>query len=187
MSEFELRPARRSLRLPRRDYSEAGYYFITLCSHGRDDIFGVVLDGEVHLNAPGYFVREEWAQTQRSRDGVILDEFVIMPDHVHGIILLDDLASARGKARRHHAPCSEAEWGAPTTPTERRFGAPDSGSLSTVIRSFKSATSKWINRLRQTPGAPVWQRNFYERVIRDEDELSRTREYIRNNPARWKM
>ena len=99
-----------------------------------------------------------------------LDEFVVMPNHVHGILVIAD--NRRGTACR-----------APTT--VERFGRPVTGSLPTIVRSFKSVSTKRINKVRNTPGIPVWQRNYYEHVIRSEKELDRIRQYIAHNPASW--
>lgn len=96
-----------------------------------------------------------------------MDEFVVMPNHLHGIIVID----GRGTACRARI--------------EESFGRPVAGSLPTIIRSFKSAVSKRINQMRVNPGVPVWQRNYYERVIRDEQELNGIQHYIADNPAKW--
>ena len=106
------------------------------------------------------------------------DEFVVMPNHVHGIIWIvgDDAVGAR----RRRAPMGDDQ-------TVERFGKPVSGSIPTIVRAYKSATTKRINALRGTPGAPVWQRNYYEHIIRDEEDLQRIRQYIRDNPTQWTM
>jgi len=105
------------------------------------------------------------------RSNVEPDEFIVMPNHFHGIITIKAGNIRRGMAR--HAP------------TGREFAKPVANSLSTIIGAFKSAVTKSINILRNTPGMPVWQRNYFEHVIRNEKELSRIREYIRLNPLQW--
>jgi REP element-mobilizing transposase RayT len=115
-------------------------------------------------------VETEWRRTGELRANVVLDEYVVMPNHFHGILLVKD--DGRGTAR-----------GAPTT--VERFSRPTEGSVPTIVRSFKSAVTKAVNRARQTPGARVWQRNYYEHVIRYEESLSEIRGYIACNPARW--
>lgn len=100
----------------------------------------------------------------------MLDAFVVMPNHVHGIIALAD-HDGRGTSQRG--------------PTIERFGKPTSDSIPTILRLFKSATTKRINEMRDTPGLPVWQRNYYEHIIRNESSLDRIRQYIFDNPARW--
>ncbi len=113
-------------------------------------------------------------KTADIRPGVELDACVVMPNHFHGIIVVSNdrgTAIGRGTARR--------------APTVERFGQPVSGSIPTVMRSFKSAVTKRINEMHQTPGKPLWQRNYYEHVIRNENELNRIRQYIIDNPAKW--
>jgi putative transposase len=119
------------------------------------------------LNPLGVAVRDEWLRTAELRDNVELDAFMVMPNHVHGIVVVTD---CRGTARR--------------APTEQ-FGKPIAHSIPTIIRAFKSASTKRINEIRSTPGAPVWQRNYYEHVIRIDQELNAIRQYILANPANW--
>ena len=170
---------RRSIRLPEYDYGQPGAYFITVCTQGRMCLFGDVVRGRMRLNAHGRIVAEEWHRTERIRDHVALDAFVVMPNHVHGIIGITvdpdghGPNERRGTARR--AP----------TGTNRRFGQPRPGSLPTIVRAFKSAATRRINQHRGTPGASVWQRNYYEHIVRGRRDLERIRRYIRTNPARW--
>jgi len=161
---------RRSIRLRGYDYTRAGEYFITICTRDRMCLFGDIVDGEIALNEYGKIVADEWIKTAEIRDEIALDEWIVMPNHFHGIFVICD---RRGTARR--------------APTMERFGQPVAGSVSTIIRSFKSAVTKRINETRQTPGVKLWQRNYYEYVIRNEDELNRIREYIIGNPAKWDL
>ncbi|MEW5700830.1 MAG: transposase [Candidatus Zixiibacteriota bacterium] len=163
-------PHRRSVRIAGYDYTRAGAYFVTICTRDRACILGDVVDGTVHLNPLGCAARHEWMVIPTHHPQVVLDVFVVMPNHVHGIIIL---SHPSGTARR--------------APTEERFARPVAGSLPTIVRAFKSASTRSINLLRRTPGAAVWQRNYYEHVIRNEDELLRAREYIVNNPLRWSL
>jgi len=160
---------RRSIRLKGYDYALSGAYFVTLNTQHGEHLFGEIVDGEMQLNEYGEIVQACWDETPAHFARVELDAFVVMPNHVHLIVILTDDAS-RGTACR--AP----------TPT---FGKPIPDSLPTIIRSFKSAITKRINELRDTPGAPVWQRNYYEHVIHDERELDAVRRYVVNNPATW--
>jgi len=162
---------RRSIRLQGYDYGQAGMYFITVCVGGRECLFGKVVQGKMILHQVGQIVEEEWLKTPVLRPLVVLDEFVVMPNHFHAILLI--VTAGRGTARR--------------APTTERFGKPVSGSLPTIVRSFKSATTTRINGLRGTPGVPLWQRGYYEHVIRNEDELQHIREYILTNPLRWEL
>ncbi len=124
----------------------------------------------MHLNSQGEIVVEEWLKTGTMRPRVRVDSFVVMPNHLHGILVIrnDD---GRGTLQR--------------APTVECFGRPTSDSIPTMIRLFKSATTKRINMMRGIPGASIWQRNYYEHIIRDEEELNQIREYIAYNPSQW--
>ena len=167
---------RRSIRLPGYDYAAAGAYFITICTQGRECLFGRVVDGEMRVNALGEIVRAEWEITKRLRAEIELGPYAVMPNHFHAIIwMIDD--PRRGTARRaptaHRAPAVE------------QFGKPVAGSIPTIVRAFKSAVTRQINLVRQTPGAAVWQRNYYEHIIRDEPSYEKIAAYILNNPRQW--
>lgn len=165
-------PNRRSIRLRNYDYTQSGAYFITICTQDRIHLFGEITGGEMSLNEFGEIVRNEWLRTPKLRPNVEMDAFVVMPNHFHGIIILH----RRGTLQR--APTTE------NTPIER-FGKPTSNSIPTIVRLFKSATTARINQVRQTPGIPVWQRNYYEHVVRNESELDNIRQYIVDNPLKW--
>ncbi len=174
---------RRSIRLHGYDYTQAGACFITVCTHNRECLFGDVVDGEMRLNEIGLIVQDEWMKTAVLRPCVVLDAFVVMPNHVHGIIVLT--GDCRGTLQRaptdHRAPTAHG------THTIEQFGKPTSNSIPTIVRLFKSAATKRINEYRRTLGVPIWQRNYYEHVIRSEESLKRIREYIVHNPSRWAM
>ncbi|MBI1885187.1 MAG: transposase [Chloroflexi bacterium] len=164
---------RRSIRLPGYDYSQAGAYFVTLCTQGRECLFGNVIDGQATLNSLGEIVHACWADLPRHYSHVALDAFVVMPNHVHGIILLADTDVGAGFKPALTKP-------APTKPARTRRHA-----LPEIVRAFKTFSSRRINELRATSGIPVWQRNYFEHVIRNEDEVQRIREYVQNNPLNW--
>jgi len=128
-----------------------------------------VIDAAMQLNPLGQVALECWMSLPQHFNQVSTDQVVVMPNHVHGIVWI--VEDGRGTACR--------------APTTERFAHPVSGSIPTIIRSFKSAVAKRINQLRNTPGAPVWQSNYYERVVRDEKELDAIRLYIVDNPANW--
>jgi REP element-mobilizing transposase RayT len=121
------------------------------------------------LNELGNIVEEEWLKTEKLRKDVELDYYVIMPNHFHGIII----NNSRGTMHR-----------APTNP---KFGNPISGSLSTIIGAFKAAVTRKINRLIKQPVSKIWQRNFYEHIIRNENDLNNIRKYIEFNPLKWEL
>jgi putative transposase len=158
---------RRSIRLKGYDYAQPGAYFVTVCTWDRECLLCEVVDGETRLNEYGMAIHDEWLKTAELRENVELDASMIIPNHFHGNVVITD---GRGTARR--------------APTEE-FGKPVAYFVPTIIRAFKSASTKRINEIRSTPGAPVWQRNYYEHVVRNETELNAIRQYIRSNPANW--
>ncbi|BER91780.1 MAG: REP-associated tyrosine transposase [Candidatus Atribacteria bacterium] len=163
---------RRSIRLKDYDYSQAGAYFITICTKNRECLFGSIVNGEMLLSAWGVIVKNEWLRTSIIRPNIVVDEFVLMPNHLHGILVIVD-TDCRGTLQR--------------APTVERFGKPTSNSIPTIVRLFKSTATKQINELRKTPGEPLWQRNYYERIIRNERELERIRKYVINDPLKWSL
>ena len=165
---------RKSIRLKNHDYSQPGAYFVTICTYNHKCIFGYISKGEMKLNDFGKIVETEWLKTAQIRANVELDEYIIMPNHLHGIIIIVD--NCRGTTHR-----------APTIQAHESFGKPVSGSIPTIIRGFKSTVTKQINQLRNTLGLPVWQRNYFEHVIRNEKSLHQIRYYIVNNPLQWEL
>lgn len=184
---------RRSIRLKGYDYSQPGEYFITICTHNREFLFGEIVNGTMKLNNIGFIVEDEWKKTALIRDNVELGAFIIMPNHLHGIIIIRD--DNRDKSSENcrdelHNGCGESNNRRGTSqraPTMERFGKPTRNSIPTIIRGFKSASTKRINEIRQSPGIPVWQRNYYEHIIRTEKEFYAISEYIINNPAKWQQ
>ena len=137
-------------------------------TQNRECLFGHVLDGEMVSNDAGRMVAGEWMKSADIRNEIELEAFVVMPNHVHGIVLI--------------------RWGdRPGAPTPEPIPAsgPKPKSIGSFIAGFKSTVTKQVNELCGTPGAKLWQRNYYEHVIRDEDDLNRIRQYILDNPARW--
>jgi REP-associated tyrosine transposase len=165
---------RRSIRLPGYDYSQPGAYFVTACTHGGGPLFGEVIDGVMHANRFGRIVQACWFDLPRHDRHVVLDECVVMPTHAHMILVLAG-NPAQAVPATEDAPTSDQ----PHAPTRR--GLPE------VVRSLKTFSSQRINALRCTPGAPVWQRNYYERIIRNDRALEAIRKYVRDNPLRWHL
>lgn len=171
---------RRSIRLPGYDYTRADAYFVTICVYQRQCLFGDVADGEVVLNEYGLVVQQTWHDLPNHFQHIVLDQFIIMPNHLHGVIVFGGDTSARTSVR---TSAVGAQHAAPLQCVQNPHVI--SGSLGAVVRSFKSAVTKRINTHRCTPGHPVWQRNYYEHVIRDDRDLVNTRQYITTNPTRW--
>ena len=158
---------RRSIRLPTWDYRQAAAYFVTLVTDGRQPLFGHLVDGRVVLSEFGHIatVQMNWLPEQNPQ--VRLDVWVIVPNHIHAIFWLTNNVAAEESALAN---------GRPRLPA---------GSLGAVVGGYKSAVARRINDRRGARGAAVWQRNYYEHIVRTEDELRRIREYIESNPARW--
>ncbi|MBN2703308.1 MAG: transposase [Pontiellaceae bacterium] len=154
---------RRSIRLREYDYSRAGAYFVTACTQGRAFLFGDIADGQMRLNDAGRVVEQCWNEIPAHFPHVALDEFVVMPNHVHGILLIMDHVGAKNIS--------------PLPGTSKTIGS--------VIRGFKIGVTKWFRQ--NTPLFVIWQRNYYEHIIRNDESLNRIREYIVNNPAQWEM
>jgi REP element-mobilizing transposase RayT len=158
---------RRSIRLQNYDYTQSGAYFITINTRQREKLFGEIVNEEMMLSECGRVVEEEWLRTAQVRKNVELDVYVVMPNHFHAIIVLSN----------------------DTVGASRRLALTkglQAGSLGAIMAQFKSIVTKRINALRSTPSAPVWQRNYYEHIIRNDDVLKRIRDYIVANPSRWK-
>ncbi len=176
---------RRSIRLKGYDYTQAGAYFITICSNHREHVFGEIVNGELRCDAWGDIVRAEWFKTAELRPYVELhgDEFVIMPNHGHGIIwILENAGALRGIAPLHEKikfPANRAE--------QRSAPTVKSGSLEAIVRAYKSAVTHAINGIDNTRGSVVWQRNYYEHIIRNDNELDAVANYIDCNPDNWQL
>lgn len=192
-------PNRRSLRLKGYDYSQAGAYFITIVTQNRACLFGEVADGEMRLNEAGRMVESVWSDIPAFYAGVAIDEFVAMPNHIHGIIIL----VGAGPCACPEGPCAcpigvgaaprgRPGYGQPQGVVGQPQGVAPTLSLPDVVHRFKTLTTKrYADGVRQSGWPPfrgrLWQRNYYEHIVRNDDELHRIREYIANNPLRWAL
>jgi len=165
---------RRSTRLKEYDHSQAGTYFITICTWQKECLLGKVVNGEIRLNEFGGIVDTFWKQVPNHFPNVALDKFIIMPNHMHVIVLLNDVGAIHELPLQSESPYQNR--------IKRRIML-----LPKIMGRFKMNSSKTINQIRNTPGTPLWQRNYFERVIRDEYELHAIRQYIINNPLQWDM
>ncbi len=186
------KPSRQSIRLPQYDYSSEGYYFITLCARERENLFGEIIDDKMILNSLGKIIREEWVSLVCYYNGrVLLDIFVIMPNHFHAIIILNPdikniaratLAVARDVTNRVNIiQKRQAPY---------RAGASPAPTLGHIVGSFKSRCfQKWRlyveNNNLYDMSLKIWQRNYYEHIIRDEKDYENIWQYIEYNPAKW--
>lgn len=169
---------RRTIRLPGYDYASQGAYFVTICTDDRAHLFGVIEDDEMHCNVLGEIAADCWREIPVHFPHAAIDAFVVMPNYVHGIVIINDnhpVGARHVVGVRHASPLQS-----PETPR----GTPR-GSLGAIVGSYKSAVSRQINTLRGTPGVPVWQRNYYEHIVRDDDDYMRIVAYISDNPRRW--
>lgn len=159
---------RRSIRLQDYDYKRAGAYFITIVTQNHKCMFGEIVDGEMRPNDWGQIVQDEWENSRQIRREIELDVFIVMPNHIHGVVVIaDGLGRATGRSPLQSGP-------------SRR-------SLGAFVGGFKAVVTKRINARRGSPGTPVWQRNYFEHVIRSEDSLNRIRQYMLDNPMRWEF
>lgn len=153
---------RRSIRLKDYDYSQAGAYFVTICTQNKECIFGDVIISEMQLNDLGNVAQQCWSEIPKHFPNAILDEFIAMPNHIHGIVIFT--VGAKNVSPLQHGT---------------------SMTIGSIIRGFKIGVTKWA-RENGACHAP-WQRNYYEHVIRDENDMNRIREYIANNPLNWEQ
>ena len=158
---------RRSIRLEGYDYSRAGAYFVTVCTNNREYLFGNIVNDEAVLSEYGKIVENVWCNLTDHYQNIKMDKFIVMPNHIHGIIILMDM--------------DDVGAGFKPAPTGLMKYYP----LSEIIRAFKTFSARHVNELRKTQGISVWQRNYHEHIVRNENELNRIREYIMNNPLRW--
>lgn len=171
--------SRRSIRLKNYDYSQPGHYFVTVCVYQRFHLFGDIINREMILNKFGKIAEFEWLRTSELRKNVRLDEFVVMPNHIHGIIIItDEKNEPEGRGVWLYAPTQQK------SNNNRKFRSP-SKDLGAIVRGYKSTVTKQINEWNNQRGDKIWQRNYYERIIRNQKELDHVREYIRNNPQNW--
>ena len=226
------------MRLKGYDYGSAGAYFITICAHNQERLFGEIIRGKMKLNQFGEIVHNEWERSQHIREEIELDQFVVMPNHIHGIVIIigansrspgfyndhismhdDDRLSTHGCGNRTNKNWSNHNRANSRSPLrydhssrhnitrasmhddnrsplhnntrssayngDRPHTRMKSKTISSFVAGYKSTVTKQINIMRNTPRSPVWQRNYYEHIIRGEEDLIRIREYIVNNPSNW--
>jgi len=194
-------PSRKSTRLTGFDYSQPGAYFITIRTNHEDKIFGHLFEGKMYLNEFGKIVKDEWLKSAEIRQEIILDEFAILPDHFHAIVWIIEsdssvetdqtvngrFANDRFVGANGHSPLRFTPYTDRSNPKPNPFQMRPK-SISSLITGFKSSATTTINKIRNFKKISVWQRGFYDRIIRDENELNGLRQYIQNNPEKhWKQ
>jgi REP element-mobilizing transposase RayT len=200
---------RRSIRLRDSDYTQAGVYFLTICTQNRECMFGAVVEGKMVLNEAGKMVQTVWDEIPEHYPGIETDAFVIMPNHIHGIVVIVGQPQGDGQpqgvaptgginAIRDFVNTPVVGAGPRARPDPRACPS-DAGhpqevaptlSLPDVAHRFKTMTTKrYTDGVKQTGWRPfpgkLWQRNYWEHIVRNEEELHRIRQYIHSNPAQW--
>jgi putative transposase len=163
---------RKSPRLAGYDYAENGAYFVTICTHNREMLFGEVVDGEMRLNDVGKVADWGWTQITTHFSQVEINCYVVMPNHVHGIIII---VNGNTVGTTH----------ASSLPHTSRPNGPKRGSLSAIVGSYKSAVTKQINQIFNLDSGHIWQERYHDHIIRNDDTLNKIRGYVQTNPARW--
>ncbi|MBC8335631.1 MAG: transposase [Anaerolineales bacterium] len=183
MNEFDPKiHHRRSIRLKGYDYAQAGAYFVTVVTWQRETLCGKVVDEEMVLNDMGEIVQKWWHQIPTHFPNVELGAFVIMPNHIHGIIMITEGRGAVPASDTELQELQESQQGRETLPLPFQKHP----TLGQIVAYFKYQSTKEINALDGTGAiTKFWQRNYYDRIIRNEREMSRIWDYIEANPARW--
>lgn len=186
---------RHSIRLKGYDYSSPGAYFITICTHQRACLFGNIADGEMQVNSFGQVIQGHWSKLPSHHPHLRLDEFIVMPNHIHGILILFnenecDQSNIVGAGLADTVSVSSDYLTPKPAPThdqsQPKFVTIQRAGIPNIIRGFKTFSARQINRQRRTKGTPVWQRNYYEHIIRNEESFEHIRRYIQTNPVNWK-
>lgn len=187
---------RRSIRLQKYDYSENGAYFITICTKNRECLFGKIIKGQIVLNDVGKMIQSTWNEIPQFYRGIEIDVFQVMPNHIHGIIVIQNEFMPVGAGPRACPNCKSKYAGPRACPNEQTQingqlqGVAPTLSLCDIVHRFKTLTTKkYIDNVKNNHWPPfnnkLWQRNYYEHIIRTEKSLNDIREYILNNPFNW--
>jgi len=177
---------RKSIRLKGYDYSQKGLYFITICTQHMIPLFGKIEKGKMILNEYGEIAAEEWEKSEEIRNEIELCEYIVMPNHFHGIVRINAGANGRSPVlgiggMRGNSSNREINIGEGENPVPKM----QARSVSSLVSGYKSVVTKRINQIRSMPGEKLWQRNYWEHIIRNEDEYFRIANYIKNNPEKW--
>jgi putative transposase len=169
---------RKSIRWKEHDYASEGAYFVTICTSRRRSYFGDIVNGEMNLSDMGRIADQCWQEIPKHFDNVQLDEYKVMPNHLHGIVMITNAVGTRHMVGTRHVVSQHKDE------PKRKFGPLPTKSLHTIIGSYKSAVTKFIHAKGFAFG---WQSRFHDHIIRNERELNKIRRYIDNNPARWQF
>ncbi len=185
---------RKSIRLKGYDYTQLGYYYVTICVQNRECLLGSVKDSLAELNKFGKIVDQKWNNIPKHFSNTTLDEYIIMPNHIHGIIgIVVGAKHFSQKDNRNLKIVKKIEYEGDDENSNKNASplphpnGTKPGSLSLIIQNLSSITTRKINQIRETNKMKLWQRNYFDRIIRNGDELIRIRKYIRENPLRWEI
>lgn len=177
-------PKRRTVRLYGYDYSQEGLYFVTVCCQDKICRFGKVENGEMVLNRMGEIAYNEWFKTAELRPNIRLDEFIIMPNHIHGIIEITDNVGANCIRPNNENTDNTGVCNTPLQENNNILRSP-SQTIGAIIRGYKSAVTKQINNICKTENVQIWQRNDYGHIIRNTESHQKITDYILTNPLNW--
>ncbi len=163
---------RKNIRLEDYDYSSPGFYFVTIVSYKRKNNFGEIIDGEIKLNSLGMIVEKTWQEIPQHFPYIEVDSYVVMPNHFHGIVIIKEVG-ARHKVSRNEDSAEPLQM--------------ETQPLGVIVRSFKSTVTKSAHDLGLFVGEKIWQRNYYEHIIRDEDDYQQIVDYVASNPSNWEF
>jgi putative transposase len=177
---------RRSIRLQGYDYAQAGAYYVTMVAEGRERLFGEVVDGEMRLNAAGQMIEKWWLELAHKFPTISLGAYVIMPNHSHGIIIINDVRADVGADLRVGPALKDDNV---YMETGAHAGAPRP-DLPTIVQWFKTmTTNEYMRGVKQLEwpafNGKLWQRNYYEHIIRNDEDYNRIHLYIESNPLNW--
>lgn len=177
---------RRSVRQQGYNYLQNGLYFVTICCQDRNCLFGKIINGKMVLNDAGRIANTCWLDIPKHFPHAVLHEYVIMPNHVHGIIELTDAVMMETVGAKKFSPLPPTQ--SPTPPllpsSSSQFRSP-SKTIGSIVRGFKIGVTKWMRQ--NTDVFSVWQRNYYENIIRNEQSYNNIVNYITNNPSDWQI
>ncbi len=188
---------RKRNRLSEWDYSTPHWYFVTICTQNHHELLGEIVKGEMVLNENGEIAEYTWFDLPNHNPNIKLDEFILMPNHIHGIIIIKNMIDYTVGTDSKSVLISESDTkrtgsepvnvnkntinrtGSEPVPTKKNHGLPE------IVRQFKTFSARRINKNRNTPGQQVWQRSYYDHIIRNENSLGNIKLYIRENPQSW--
>ncbi len=173
---------RKSIRLKEYDYSKNGIYFITICTHNRENLFGEIIDGKMIINDAGKMVEKEILKTNEIRENIKIEEYIIMPNHIHFLIeIVEVLLLAHPNITKNNSINNKTDI--EERICQQQTHTMQSNTIGSIVNHIKSKITKWYRQ--NTDIYCVWQRNYYENIIKNEEMYQKVSEYIKNNPQKW--